>query len=157
MPSVVRPIPAEDLKNLFDQIVFLFTGRRSCARPDQSLLKEIRKHLRIKEVFSSLSLADLCGLNSAELKDQFKRMTEFNLETWLLHQRIMLLFDRLENLDEMSEDAVEALSRQSGIAGSGGLDRLFNDLFGIPYKKWVSFSTGSVILTDHRPEFFCFM
>ena len=157
MPSAVRPIPAFDLKMLFEQIVYYFTGKRPCLRPDQPLLKKLRHGMYGEGIFSAADLSEFCGMDSGELADQFKRMTEFNLDSWLLHQRMMIFFDRLERAEQRSDAQLDSLCRQSGFAGVDALDRLFCDFFGITYTRWAGAKSRSVIVTDHRSEFPCFM
>lgn len=157
IPSAVRPIDPFELKKLFEQILYLFTGKTPRMRPDQPLLQDLRKFIVENEVFSSGDLADLCGMEKEELSDQFKRLTEFSLESWLLHQRLMVLFEKIEKQTHLSDNVLDSLARQSCIAGLDGLDRLFQDLFGIPYRKWTHSTVGSIILTDHQAEFPCYL
>lgn len=157
VPSVVRPISPFELKQLFEQVIYLFTGKKTRMRPNQPLIQELRKYMLEKDIYSSTPLAKLCGMGMEELSDQFKRITEFSLESWLLHQRLMVLFERLDKQKVLSDDIVDSLTRQSGIAGLDGLDRLFQDLFGIPYRKWTNSTVGSIILTDRQEEFPCFI
>ena len=157
LPSAVRPVKPFDLKRIFEQIIYIFTGRMSSPRPDQPLLRELRRFLSDGVLPTSEGLAEACRMDQWDLADQFKRITEFNLETWLMHQRMMRFFEILDQQSSPDNFELDRLAREQGIGGTDALDRLFSDFFGITYTRWTGLNPGTVILWDKQPEFPCFM
>ncbi len=158
LPSAVRPVLPFDLMEIFEQIIFLFTGRHPCVRPENPFLKEMRQQVARQEIISLELLARDAGLSPADLKSEFKRASEFDLDTWLVHRRMIRFFRALDERETFpSEDELVNLVKNAGIGGLDALDRLFKDFFGIPYSKWINRNVGTVILYDEKLGFPCFM
>ncbi len=157
--SAARPMSLEDVRGLFESFVYLFTGKRAYPRPGletvQTLLSLIRG-AALKELTMS-EAAGYLGRDRNELAELFKRETELDPGTWMLHLRMMRFFESLDRLDRIPDDSdLERLARSCGIAGISGLDRLFEDFFGMPYRRWVNEEPGTVILTEQESHFLFF-
>ena len=145
LPSVVRPVPPFDLMEIFEQIVYMFTGKHPCVRPENPFLKQLKKLVSQQDIISSEGLARSAGLSPAELRYEFKRVSEFELETWLLHRRMIRLFRNLDQRETFPEKGeLEDMAKKAGIGGLDALDRLFSDFFGTPYSKWINRNIGTV-------------
>ncbi len=158
IPSAVRPVSPVDLMDFFNEIIFIFTGKRPCSRPELPLIKELKKKVSQLDIVSGEALEEAMGRPVQELANDFKRISEFSLDTWLLHHRMMRFFDLLDEQETpANEETLELLMKSAGIGGIDALDRLFYDFFGIPYTRWVSSETGTVVLSDQKIGFPCFM
>ena len=154
--SATRPISLENVRGLFENFVYMFTGKRAYPRTDLEAVQSLSSLVR-SDALKDLTLveaAEVLGRDRHELAESFKRETELDVGTWMLHLRMMRFFDTLDSLDAIPEDTeLDILARECGIAGLSGLDRLFEDFFGMPYRRWVNRETGTLILTEGNVEF----
>lgn len=152
----VRPMSLEDVRGLLETILYVFTGTRGAPRTGLSAVRELNEILG-SGALKELTLSEIAGLmkmETGELADTFKRETEIDARTWLMHHRVILFFDALERLDRHPDlETMDRLVRASGIAGLSGLDRMFEDLFGMPYLRWLNSEKGTIILTEKDPLF----
>jgi len=153
----VRPLPAEEIRSLLDSFIYLLTGKKGVPRQESPWLKNMIAAVRGWGDETELSLTDLARYLNEEpgdMADRFKRITEFPMESWLLHHRMMRFFGNLERLDYIpAEDELDGLIRKAGIAGTTGLDRIFGDLFGLNRSKWINGNPGTIIQTNEVPFF----
>lgn len=155
----VRPMSLDDVRGLLETILYVFTGRHAAPRKGMSVsrkLIELVNRNTLKDVTLS-EIASRMDLSVNDLAVEFKRETEIDARTWLMHHRIILFFEALEKRDELPDfETMDALVRQSGIAGLSGLDRMFEDLFGMPYLRWLNSDKGTIILTEKNPVFYVY-
>ena len=157
--SAVRPMTPEDIRGLFESFVYVFTGKRAYPRTGLEMVQTLYAHIRngTLDPLTMEEAAAVLGRDKEELAERFKRETELSLGTWMLHLRMMRLFEKLDRLDHLPDEGeLDALTRASGIAGASGLDRLFEDFFGMPYRRWVNGEAGTVILTENKLQFLRF-
>lgn len=151
----VRPMSLEDVRGLLETILFVFTGRRATPRTGLSVTRHLNDLLSSQDELTLSELAVRMDLDVNELANEFKRETEIDARTWLMHHRMIHFFDALEKLDEHPDfTAMDILVRKSGIAGLSGLDRMFEDLFGMPYLRWLNSDRGTIIITEKTPAFY---
>ena len=152
----VRPMSLDDVRGLLETIIYVFTGRRASPRTGLSVSLKLNDMLSSRTLIEvTLSeLASRMDKSVNELADEFKRETEIEARTWLMHHRMINFFDALEKLEEHPDlGTMDALVRESGIAGLSGLDRMFEDLFGMPYLRWLNSDRGTIIMTEKTPSF----
>jgi len=150
----VRPMTLTDLRGLLETFVYIFTGRKAYPRNG---LTTTRALSQIIESLTERTLSEAAGRMNRDIEEiaqDFKRETETDIRTWMLHLRMIKFFESLEELSNMPDlQGLDVLARQSGISGLSGLDRLFEDFFGMPYVRWVNMDKGTVILTEKKPVF----
>lgn len=155
----VRPISLQDVRGLLETIVYLFTACRATPRKGLSVSQQVRD-LLYSRTLNDVTLSEIASRLKLDVNDlavDFKRETEIDVRTWLMHHRIILFFDALEKLDELPGfETMDSLVRESGIAGLPGLDRMFEDLFGMPYLRWLNSDKGTIILTEKTPAFYVY-
>ncbi|MDA3956485.1 hypothetical protein [Oceanispirochaeta sp.] len=150
----VRPMTLIDVRGLLETFIYVFTGRK--AYPRNGLHTAVQLS-RIVHSMTELTLSEAALRLNRDIEDlalDFKRETEADVRTWMMHLRMIRFFDALEKkngIPDLSE--LDKLARLSGIAGLSGLDRLFEDFFGMPYVRWVNSEKGTIILTESNPSF----
>ncbi|MDC7240589.1 MAG: hypothetical protein PQJ50_09540 [Spirochaetales bacterium] len=150
----VRPMSCDDIRGLFETFIYLFTGKRTVLRNGLALAEGVRGALDSLQEQTLAELVSVLNVDQEELIDGFKRETEMDLRTFLMHRRMIKFYDALELLDEHPGfDVLDELARKSGIAGLSGLDRMFEDFFGMPYLRWLNSDAGTVIVTEKKPVF----
>jgi len=150
----VRPMTLTDIRGLLETFIYVFTGRRACPRSGLTTARELADAAGSLRELTLSEAAGLLNRDLDELAGDFKRETEMDVRTWMLHLRMIRFFESLEILESMPDlQGLDALARESGISGLSGLDRLFEDFFGMPYVRWVNSEKGTVILTENRPSF----
>ncbi|MDC7234359.1 MAG: hypothetical protein PQJ58_14090 [Spirochaetales bacterium] len=155
----VRPMSLEDVRGLLETILYVFTGKRAAERSGLTLAHRVRD-LSCRGTLKEVTLSEIAlELDSDinELAEGFKRETEMDVRTWLMHHRVINFFNTLEALDELPDFAsLDTMARESGIAGLSGLDRMFEDFFGMPYLRWLNSDRGTIILTEDSPVFYVY-
>ena len=150
----VRPMSTDDIRGLFETFIYLFTGKRSTPRNGLAVAGRVKGALGSLQEETLGELAAALNIEQDELIDGFKRETELDLRTFLMHRRMIKFYDSLEKLDDLPGfDELETLARKAGIAGLPGLDRMFEDFFGMPYLRWLNSDSGTVIVTEKKPVF----
>ena len=157
--SATRPMSLEDVRGLFESFIYVFTGKRAFPRTDLETVQALSTLIRgdsLKEL-TMAEAAGYLGQDGSQLAESFKRETELDAGNWMLHLRMMRFFEHLDRQDHLpDEDGLDKLARSCGIAGIPGLDRLFEDFFGMPYSRWINREPGTVILTEHNTSFLKF-
>lgn len=152
----VRPMSLQDVKGLLETFVFVFTGRKAYPRSGLSTATDLFQLVK-GDNLSEMTLSEAAsrlGREIEELSLEFKRETELDVRTWLMHVRMMRFFDSLEKMERIPDlEGLDSLARENGIAGLSGLDRLFEDFFGMPFVRWVNSDWGTVIMTEDHPSF----
>jgi len=154
----VRPMSLDDVRGLLETFLFVFTGRKAYPRSGVSTAMTLAGQVRSLKELTLSEAALSMDREIDDLAQDFKRETEMDVRTWMLHLRMIKFFESLEVLDVMPDlSGLDKLARESGISGLSGLDRLFEDFFGMPYVRWVNSERGTVILTESKPVFLTYV
>ena len=150
----VRPMSLMDVRGLLETFLYVFTGRKAYPRSGLDTAALLASETKSLTELTLSETAEKLNRDIEELAQDFKRETEMDVRTWMLHLRMIRFFESLEKLDRIPDlQGLDALARTSGISGLSGLDRLFEDFFGMPYVRWVNSERGTVILTENKPVF----
>jgi AraC-like DNA-binding protein len=150
----VRPMSLADLRGLLETFIFVFTGRKAYPRTGLATVSVLSRLILTMTDLTLSEVARTLNRSPEDLALDFKRETEMDIRTWLLHNRMIRFFDFLEKEDRIPGPAdLEKIARANGISGLNGLDRLFEDFFGMPYMRWVNSEKGTVVLTESVPTF----
>lgn len=157
--SAARPMSLEDVRGLFESFVYVFTAKRAFPRPGLETAQTLFSLVR-DDALKDLSMEEAARALKQDrdlLAESFKRETELDPGTWMLHLRMIRFFESLDRQDPIpDESGLDGLARSCGIAGIPGLDRLFEDFFGMPYRRWVNREPGTLILTEQTLNFLSF-